>query len=79
MFQVYPNPCRHEFTISLLEHEPSDRVNYQLIDIQGRVMISQAITRKVSTVDISTLQNGVYILRMDQNGKMSQEQVVKIG
>ena len=67
MFQVYPNPCRHEFTISLLEHEPSDRVNYQLIDIQGRLMISQPIIRKVSTVDMSTLQNGVYILRMDRS------------
>ena len=78
-FQVYPNPCRNEFTISLLEHEPTDSVSYQLIDIQGRVIISQTINRKVCTVDVSTLQNGVYILRMDQNGKISQEQVVKIG
>lgn len=65
--------------ISLFEHEPTDRVSYQLIDIQGRVIISQTINRKVCTVDMSTLQNGVYILRMDQNGKISQEQVVKIG
>ena len=78
-FSLYPNPCRNEFTISLFEHEPTDRVSYQLIDIQGRVIISQTINRKVCTVDVSTLQNGVYILRMDQNGKISQEQVVKIG
>lgn len=76
--QLYPNPANNLLNISgLPEIENGDIALY---DLQGRIVLSQAYQGLSSTkqLDISTLENGVYFLKISENGEsMFVERLVK--
>lgn len=64
--QVYPNPVSDVMTIEL--NLPDDFINgtMQLVDMNGRVMISQKLNEDTETLslDVSRISSGVYLLRI---------------
>jgi hypothetical protein len=63
---VYPNP-----TSSILNLEglhTTDKV--QLLDLQGKLILSG--NQQSKSLDISTLEKGVYLLRVSREGKHIQ-------
>ncbi|SMC67623.1 T9SS type A sorting domain-containing protein [Moheibacter sediminis] len=66
-FKIYPNPATDFVNVELLE---SDKANYQLIDIAGRLIKQGKIEAKKSMVSLSGLSKGIYILKLtDVNSK----------
>lgn len=68
-FRLYPNPAREKLTI-----EPGSRVSgAELIvsDLTGKVQLRQVFSGNTYTLDISTLPQGLYFLRINENGKNS--------
>jgi len=61
---VYPNPAKNILNLSVASDASLGRVSYQVMDIAGRIVSSEAVVinsnNEVIPVDISSLQNGVY-------------------
>lgn len=66
-FGVFPNPTKDIVNVRLTE-SPITKTILTLADIQGRTVISKQVTSVAETVNMNHLQNGVYLLSID-NGK----------
>jgi hypothetical protein len=62
---VYPNPANHEINVTATNNIAS----VEVIDIQGRVVAIQAVTKNQSIVTIpaARLSNGIYMVRATSN------------
>lgn len=66
--QVYPNPTRHELRIST---DTSEQLNFLILDISGKIIRSGQLQQD-ATLDVSTLNAGMYILQLQsENGAYS--------
>jgi uncharacterized repeat protein (TIGR01451 family) len=75
-FTVAPNPIRSEATITL--SAPAQNATMALIDVLGRVLLSQNIPAGATTHLLSTdgIVNGTYFIKVLSDGKSSVERVV---
>jgi Zn-dependent metalloprotease len=68
---IYPNPAKHTLNISLVNTVGTDYVIYNVI---GQIVGKGAFT---PSLDISTLQSGVYILEVNTNSNKLMKRFVK--
>lgn len=66
--KIYPNPTTHTINITLAD-TPLNDVGYTLISLDGKTVVHQNSTysQKEISIDVSNLQTGVYIIRIDSN------------
>ena len=69
---IYPNPVKHQFFIEL-ENETITEIN--VIDYSGRIV--KTINKNVNSVNVSDLQQGIYILKVDTKNGISTTRFVK--
>ena len=69
---VYPNPATNNFTVNLGNDE---KANIQLFNIVGQQVYSETITGSAQ-VNVANLHSGVYMLKVNQNGKVYTTKVV---
>ena len=69
---VYPNPATNNFTVNLGNDE---KANIQLFNIVGQQVYSETFTGS-TTVNVANLHSGVYMLKVNQNGKVYTTKVV---
>ena len=69
---VYPNPATNNFTVDLGNDE---KANIQLFNIVGQQVYSETITGSAQ-VNVANLHSGVYMLKVNQNGKVYTTKVV---
>lgn len=69
---VYPNPATNNFTVNLGNDE---KANIQLFNIVGQQVYSETITG-TAQVNVSNLNSGIYMLKVNQNGKVYTTKVV---
>ena len=62
LLSVFPNPVVNELTIQ----GNYQGKNYEIIDMNGKVMASNQIINPQSTIDVSFLQTGLYILQLEE-------------
>lgn len=65
-FSVYPNPTSDNFTIELKGNYNTSKMHYKLMDLTGKKVQEGNLMN--SKLDVSNLDNGVYYLRLEQNG-----------
>lgn len=73
-FMVYPNPTTDKIEITSKENI----VSIELIDLQGRQVLSEIINSLNYTIDVSGLQNGQYLLKMRTKDKVLIEKIEKL-
>ena len=69
---IYPNPATNNFTVDLGNDEKAD---IQLFNIVGQMVYSETITG-TAQVNVANLHSGVYMLKVNQNGKTFTTKVV---
>ncbi|MBR3559784.1 MAG: T9SS type A sorting domain-containing protein [Bacteroidales bacterium] len=69
---VYPNPATNKFTVDLGNDE---KANIQLFNLVGQMVYNETITGRAD-VNVANLHSGVYMLKVNQNGKISTTKVV---
>ncbi|MBR4913416.1 MAG: T9SS type A sorting domain-containing protein [Bacteroidales bacterium] len=69
---VYPNPATNNFTVNLGNDE---KANIQLFNIVGQQVYSETFTGSTN-VSVANLHSGVYMLKINQNGKVYTTKVV---
>ncbi len=71
---VYPNPNTGEFTIELNNGSVK---NIDVMDLTGRVIISNSSSNDKVDFNINTLANGVYYVRIQSNNTVEVIKIVK--
>jgi hypothetical protein len=70
---MYPNPTSSNFTI-----EAQDLItNVSIFNLLGQEVISNNPNNQQANVDISTLSNGIYVVKATVNGIVSTSRIVK--
>lgn len=69
---VYPNPATNQFTVNTGNDE---KASIQLFNIVGQQVYSETFTGS-TTVNVANLHSGVYMLKVNQNGKVNTTKVI---
>ncbi len=77
LFSLYPNPAYSSITIEYPGFDPVSRVDIELIDLTGQIILNNAISSNITVVDVSNLTGGIYFVRLKKNGStLSTQKVV---
>ena len=71
-FSMFPNPASGNFNINLAENKES---TLEITDVTGRIVKTDLINSS-TVINISGIQNGVYFVRLSQNGYMYMQKLV---
>ena len=73
---TYPNPASENVTILFENLETS--AEYQLFDLFGRNLMNGKITEETTNLNISSLANGIYLLKvMEGNRTVGTAKIIK--
>lgn len=73
---VYPNPASSNITVSLPDHISEGTAT--LFDAKGRLVQTHSLSETVSTLDISSLSAGVYVVEINNTiGQSAQFRLIK--
>ena len=73
-FRFYPNPVDN---ILIVRSEGA--LDVQVLDAAGKVRVSQSRLQGIQTINVSTLEKGIYYLRINNRstGVVTQEKLLK--
>ncbi len=75
--QVYPNPTTDQLVLNIVNQELKN-LRYILVDIQGKTIASDRINKSASRINMSSLSNGTYFLRVFSNKQQVKSfQIIK--
>ena len=74
---LWPNPTTGQVRIETPDLEDGDRGQVTIYTTGGGLVQRQPMTGRVTTIDISASPQGVYILRIEIDGRQSCWRVVK--
>lgn len=79
-FTIYPNPVHGILNVKV-KATTAERTAVQIFDMAGRIMLSQPVSlfagEQNTQIDMSRLQNGSYILKLNLGGKTTTQMVNK--
>lgn len=77
--EISPNPTSNRVKVSGLS-DFENQVDLRLVDVNGKSVVQQSktVTNGELSIDISTLPNGLYFLRIDNGTKVANAKVIKI-
>lgn len=73
-FKVYPNPASTELTID----SANDINNISVINMLGQEVFSRKVSSTLETINISNLQSGIYMVKVDADNGSSTQKFTKI-
>lgn len=76
-FKIYPNPATDYTNIEITEY--SADFEYQMINTKGQIVKSGQIFTTTEQINISDLENGLYIIRLisKENGLLKTQKLIK--
>ena len=66
---VYPNPTTNYLQLKV-ESEKLENLNFQLIDLQGKVIENKKVTATTSTINLESLRKATYFLTVTDNNQV---------
>ncbi len=71
IISVYPNPASDKLYVDLKSGEQANSIAYiSITDLSGRTLLNQSVKGNVTTIDISFLPSGIYMLRCQDKDKV---------
>jgi len=74
-FAMYPNPSSDYLVVQL--PSGSLKAAISVFDLAGRLMKTSSITSSANKVDVQDLSTGMYILKIESEGKTGSKQFIK--
>jgi hypothetical protein len=65
---IYPNPASNFINIGI------DNANVSIFDITGKLVLNNTSSNN-QTIDISSLSEGMYIVKLNNDGKISEQKL----
>jgi hypothetical protein len=75
-FSAYPNPCDNSLTL-IQSNNQVDKVTMQVIDVTGRVIMSDVFWSAKHTLDTTNLPGGFYTVILERKGHTHSVKFVK--
>jgi hypothetical protein len=76
VLSIYPNPTNDYINIKIANYKNYKKLHYQIIDSNGRVILSNAIEEFIKTIETSSLSDGLYLLQvLDANNLLSSSKI----
>ncbi|MEM5566792.1 T9SS type A sorting domain-containing protein [Psychroserpens sp. AS72] len=72
--KTYPNPVTNWLT---LDFGIQDNVAVSLIDVNGKIVLEQTFNTTLTTIDLSSLSSGLYILNLSSEEKQITKKIIK--
>ena len=71
---LFPNPASTFFTLNNVV----DGTSVNVIDVTGKVVISNSVidSEKTMTIETANLSNGIYIIQLKNNGAVAHKKLV---
>lgn len=66
---VYPNPTTSLVNLSIQNYN-GENLNYQLFDLNGRLISQQKITQIETPISLENVSNAIYLLYVSRDGKL---------
>lgn len=73
--QVYPNPTTGKVTVKVMGNKSNGEI--ALFDMQGREILRRRTNGQDTHMDLSSLPQGVYLLRHTDNGVTTTQRIIK--
>lgn len=73
VISVYPNPTTGKLTLSNI----SGNAAYAIVSVSGQVVLNGEVSQAVNTIDLTSLENGVYVLQLTQEQGLQVIRIVK--
>lgn len=74
--RVYPNPAKDVLTISLSEFG-TNGIKATVINLVGQTILTKSLSSDDDIINTSNFDTGVYILRLDLDGKSYTQRIIK--
>jgi len=75
-FEMYPNPASGS-TLNVIVNDPAQVENFMIINGSGQIVKAEKLTTRNSTVDISNLNTGIYIVKIAyKNSSYQMEKLI---
>jgi hypothetical protein len=75
-FSIYPNPAYTQITLEI-SAPPTKHTFLTLYNLNGQQLVQQQITERTTGIDISTLPQGVYFVRMASERTVVVGKIIK--
>ena len=72
LWTIFPNPAKESVTIDYLPIGS----NVNIFDVAGRKIYSSVSDNKQTTINITNLTNGVYIVQVTYNGTVTSKKLI---
>jgi hypothetical protein len=74
VISVYPNPTNDLVTILLAN--PQQNLSYNIVDLTGKIVLNDFLLSNKTTIDLTAMPSGVYVLNVSSNGEMIGKQLI---
>ena len=76
--KIYPNPAKELLYLDFSEKNKSfQNANIQIYDTFGRLLLTQKINENLNSIDISSLENGMYVYKiMGENAVLGSGKII---
>jgi len=64
---IYPNPASKQLTLSFPEFNTKNKAIATLYNLSGQQLLQQNITQSNTEIDVHSLSNGIYFLKLNTN------------
>ena len=71
---VYPNPTKGNITIELPENF-NDEYNIDVYSLSGAKVLTKLINKNNNSINLENLNNGLYIIRLENNGEIYSQKI----
>ena len=75
--KVYPNPSTEKITLEIIGWETLQNGIFKLYSLNGQLLQEQPVSSATTTVSLSTLSKGVYILKVQINNHTEEWKIMK--
>jgi hypothetical protein len=73
VISVYPNPTTGKLTLSNI----SGNAVYTIVSVSGQVVLSGVVSQALTTIDLTAMENGIYVLQLTQEQGLQTIRIVK--
>ncbi|KAA3646076.1 MAG: T9SS C-terminal target domain-containing protein [Bacteroidetes bacterium] len=69
---IFPNPAQDRVNVSIDNNYKFNQISIQVIDVTGRVVVDQRTSLHLSSLNLSGLEKGMYLIRVSENNELIQ-------
>lgn len=74
---ICPNPANNEFTVTLLKNINTVGMVLEIVNAEGKMVKTQAINNSVTKINLTDLNNGLYIIRLISKDEILIKKLLK--